>query len=95
MSNKIHLATERGGRSRCRYSSRPSSRVAIKPLDAFLRLPDSVRCQECDRAARAAAAGVQPSAECPNVKGNPRDGYYCDECGSGPCTRALQEAPRG
>jgi hypothetical protein len=24
--------------------------------------------------------------DCPNIKGNPRDGYYCDTCGSGPCT---------
>jgi hypothetical protein len=34
--------------------------------------------------------GVQPAADCPNVKGNPREGYYCDECGSGPCTSGMK-----
>jgi hypothetical protein len=48
---RIHLATETGGRSDCRYSSRPSRRVAFVPLEDFLKLPAHMRCKECERSA--------------------------------------------
>lgn len=49
---RIHLASESGGRSRCRYTSRPSVRAVFLPLAAFLALPVYVRCIECDRRAK-------------------------------------------
>lgn len=51
---RIHLATENGGRSRCRYTSRPSIRALFVPLDQFKAMPEERRCKEC--AARIAEA---------------------------------------
>lgn len=48
---RIHLANESGSRSRCRYSSRPSRRVVIVQLAAFLELPHERRCVECQKKA--------------------------------------------
>lgn len=56
-AKRVHLATEVGGRSRCRYTSRPSTRAAFVPLAGFLALPADVRCSECQvKADRAAVA---------------------------------------
>lgn len=49
---RIHLATKTGGRSRCRYTSRPSVRATFVPLAEFQALPHEVRCVECERAAK-------------------------------------------
>jgi hypothetical protein len=51
---RIHLANDTGGRSRCRYTSRPSVRATFVPLAEFVRLPQDVRCVECERKAKAA-----------------------------------------
>lgn len=55
------------------------ARVRIEDLQAALKLLDAPGVPPTD-----------PARDCPNVKGNPRDGYYCDECASGPCTRGVQ-----
>ena len=44
---RIHLATEKGGRSRCRYTSRPSIRALFVPQEQFMTTPESQRCQNC------------------------------------------------
>jgi len=48
---RIHLATSIGGRSRCRYTSRPSVRAVFVPLETFLTMPVAGRCSECQKAA--------------------------------------------
>ncbi len=50
---KVHLArgAGEGGRSKCRYTSRPSRRVRLLPLDEFLALGKDSQCMECARAA--------------------------------------------
>lgn len=53
---RVHLATESGGRSECRYSSRPSRRVLQKPLSEFVTLPTELQCAECAKAAAERAA---------------------------------------
>ena len=45
LSPKVHLA--KGGRSRCRYSSRPSWRVRIVPESEFRKAAN--QCVECAR----------------------------------------------
>ncbi len=44
---RIHLATEKGGRSRCRYTSRPSIRALFVPLEQFMTTSEWQRCQDC------------------------------------------------
>lgn len=39
-----------GGRSRCRYSSRPSRRVRALPEHEFLQMPVERQCEECRKA---------------------------------------------
>ncbi|MBU9200252.1 hypothetical protein KTD31_02380 [Burkholderia multivorans] len=56
---RIHLASDTGGRSRCRYTSRPSVRATFVPLSAFLALPVSLRCSECNLKVRAAKQPVR------------------------------------
>ncbi|WP_176000171.1 hypothetical protein [Burkholderia vietnamiensis] len=51
---RIHLANDTGGRSRCRYTSRPSVRAKFVPLAEFMALPKEARCVECERKAKAA-----------------------------------------
>ncbi|POR07976.1 hypothetical protein [Diaphorobacter sp. LR2014-1] len=46
-SKRVHLATETGGRSRCRYTSRPSIQALFVPMDRFLLTPVAQRCQDC------------------------------------------------
>lgn len=58
---RIHLATKTGGRSRCRYTSRPSVRATFVPLAEFLALPHEVRCVECERAAKDEDGCTAPS----------------------------------
>ncbi|MGF6440417.1 hypothetical protein [Paraburkholderia youngii] len=51
---RVHLATQGGGRSECRHSSRPSrTRVTARSvsLELFLQTPAELRCLECQRAA--------------------------------------------
>lgn len=45
-----------GGRSSCRYSSRPSRRVRAVPALDFLQYPDAEQCEECKK--RVAPNGV-------------------------------------
>lgn len=63
MSNpkRVHLATEKGGRSRCRYTSRPSVRAVFVPLAEFQTKPLELRCSECQTQALALAASPQPN----------------------------------
>lgn len=53
---KVHLRNDfrgqPGGRSRCRYSSRPSRRVILLPLSEFKQIDVARQCSEC--AAKAA-----------------------------------------
>lgn len=46
-AKRIHLATEKGGRSRCRYTSRPSIRALFVSLEQFKATPIENRCKEC------------------------------------------------
>ena len=46
-SKRVHLATESGGRSRCRYTSRPSIRALFVPMEQFVATPEAQRCQDC------------------------------------------------
>jgi hypothetical protein len=58
---RIHLATESGGRSRCRYTSRPSARATFVPLARFMTLPAEARCSECAKVAAAVdGCGAEP-----------------------------------
>ncbi|GGD98259.1 hypothetical protein BG57_30600 [Caballeronia grimmiae] len=50
-TERVHLATDSGGGSRCRYTSRPSAKATFVPLADFLALPVEVRCVECARKA--------------------------------------------
>jgi hypothetical protein len=57
MSNtprKAHLARSNGfgGRSVCRYTSRPSRRVKVLTLEEFLAMPAERRCSECETEAQ-------------------------------------------
>ncbi|HGF4014037.1 hypothetical protein [Burkholderia vietnamiensis] len=58
---RIHLANDTGGRSRCRYTSRPSVRATFVPLADFMTLPQEVRCVECERKAKDADGGTAPA----------------------------------
>jgi hypothetical protein len=77
---KIHLAKGKGGggRSVCRYTSRPSRRVQLLPLATFVLLPRSSQCSEC---AAEAALVQQESAKRPDVfqleEGQEVHCYYC------------------
>lgn len=44
---KVHLGKGSGGRSHCRYSSRPSRRVRILPLEQFRQVEPAQQCKEC------------------------------------------------
>jgi len=55
---RVHLATESGGRSRCRYTSRPSVRAKFVPLAEFLAMPVELRCVECAKEAEADSGEV-------------------------------------
>ena len=68
-AKRVHLATESGGRSRCRYTSRPSVRATFVPLTEFMALPMEVRCVECERKAVAAHSASSGSEW--------RSGYFC------------------
>lgn len=46
-TKRIHLATETGGRSRCRYTARPRIRALVVPKEQFEATPESQRCQDC------------------------------------------------
>lgn len=46
-TKRVHLATEKGGRSRCRYTSRPSIRALFVSLEQFKGTPEENRCKEC------------------------------------------------
>ncbi len=46
-TKRIHLASTAGGRSRCRYTSRPSIRALFVPREQFESTPAAQRCQEC------------------------------------------------
>lgn len=43
---KVHL--NKGGRSPCRYSSRPSRKVVMLDIQAFADTPVDRRCTECN-----------------------------------------------
>jgi hypothetical protein len=54
---KVHLRY--GGRSACRYSSRPSLRPIVAPtIQAFADTPTERRCKECQRAFDAACDAI-------------------------------------
>lgn len=57
-AKRVHLATEVGGRSRCRYTSRPSVRATFVPIAEFLALPVDRRCSECQAKADHAAVAT-------------------------------------
>lgn len=62
---KIHLAKPNGhgARSPFRYSSRPSRKVRLLPLQRFVLLPDTAKCSECTaRAAEMLGDEVEQSA---------------------------------
>lgn len=65
---RIHLASGNGGRSRCRYTSRPSTRAKFVPLAEFEALPIEMRCIECEKKA---TTMTQARNQCW------RDGYFC------------------
>jgi len=46
-TKRVHLATEKGGRSRCRYTSRPSIRALFVSIEQFRNTPEEHRCKEC------------------------------------------------
>lgn len=46
-TKRIHLATETGGRSRCRYTARPSIRAVFVPQEQFIATPEEQRCHDC------------------------------------------------
>ncbi|NIF40129.1 hypothetical protein F3J14_04275 [Burkholderia sp. Tr-862] len=71
---RIHLATDSGGRSRCRYTSRPSTRAKFVPLADFMALPVELRCIECDK--KAATATHSPAHNQDRNDGW-RNGYFC------------------
>lgn len=47
VTKRIHLATETGGRSRCRYTARPSIRAVFVPQEQFVATPEAQRCHDC------------------------------------------------
>lgn len=47
LAKRVHLATEAGGRSRCRYTSRPSIRALFVPQERFEATPLTQRCMDC------------------------------------------------
>ena len=72
VTKKVHLAAGEGigGRSRCRYSSRPSRKVRIVSLSEFLSLPDETKCSECARVAERLDQQAMCSAE---IRAEPTD----------------------
>ena len=46
-TKRIHLATTMGGRSRCRYTARPSIRAVFVPQEQFVATPEAQRCHDC------------------------------------------------
>lgn len=44
---KVHVLSKGGGRTRCRYSSRPSRKVRAMTEADFLEQPENVQCSEC------------------------------------------------
>jgi hypothetical protein len=78
---KIHLAkgAGAGGRSVCRYTSRPSRRVQLLPLAAFTLLSRSSQCSDC--AAKASALvqqeGAKPTVVYHLEAGEEVHCYYC------------------
>lgn len=61
-AKKVHLESAKGGaggRSACRYTSRPSRRVRLLPLDAFLATRPEDRCGECSAAANVHAEAAK------------------------------------
>uniref|UniRef100_A0A6H1ZJ13 Uncharacterized protein n=1 Tax=viral metagenome TaxID=1070528 RepID=A0A6H1ZJ13_9ZZZZ len=46
-TKRVHLATEKGGRSRCRYTARPSIRALFVPQEQFTATPEALRCHDC------------------------------------------------
>lgn len=71
---RIHLASESGGRSRCRYTSRPSTRAKFVPLADFMALPVEMRCIECNKKAEAA---THAPAHNHDWSDGWRNGYFC------------------
>lgn len=54
-TKRVHLSTESGGRSRCRYTSRPSTRAKFVPLADFVAVPVEMQCVECAKLAAASS----------------------------------------
>ena len=57
-TKKIHLLKPSGSRTYCRYSSRPSRRVAALLLDAFSALPSDAMCSDCAKHAKHLSSGA-------------------------------------
>lgn len=51
-TKKVHLASKHGGRSRCRYTSRPNVKAIWLPLAEFLAQPTDQQCIECSKKAK-------------------------------------------
>jgi hypothetical protein len=68
-TKRVHLASDCGGRSRCRYTSRPGTYAKFVPLAEFMALPVEIRCVECSRKAVAIST---PAADT-----GFRGGYFC------------------
>lgn len=64
MSKKVHLAKGDGfgGRSVCRYTSRPSRRVRLLVYAQFVLVPESLQCSECAREAEKVKATLPEGA---------------------------------